>query len=291
MKLITLNTHSLLEEEYEKKLHAFVDVIIKEQPEVFALQEVNQSLLKPVTFTANSCGYVAVTGMEVFIREGNHALNIAKLLFEAGIHYEWTWVPIKKGYETYEEGLALFSKSKIVESREFYVSKTKDYNNWRSRMVLGIKNEAYSDTWFFSAHFGWWDDKEEPFSYQWDVADFTIKELTCGELCYIMGDFNSPDKLSNQGYDYVRSTGWYDTWEMAGIKDLGITVGHVIDGWHDRVDGAFSKDGGMRLDYIWCNENIDVISSEVIFNGDKYSVVSDHYGVMAQIDDIKEVEE
>ena len=42
MKLITLNTHSLLEEHYEEKLRAFADLICKERPDILAMQEVNQ---------------------------------------------------------------------------------------------------------------------------------------------------------------------------------------------------------------------------------------------------------
>ena len=43
MKLLTLNTHSLIEPAYEAKRDAFVEFIRKEQPDVFALQEVNQT--------------------------------------------------------------------------------------------------------------------------------------------------------------------------------------------------------------------------------------------------------
>ena len=42
MKLLTLNTHSLIIPEHEAKREIFVDFIAKEQPEVFALQEVNR---------------------------------------------------------------------------------------------------------------------------------------------------------------------------------------------------------------------------------------------------------
>ncbi len=284
MKLITLNTHSLLEENYETKLRDFVDVVIKEEPDIFALQEVNQSLLMQIVEGQDMFGYVESTGMDVSIREGNHALSVAELIKKAGKQYYWTWVPIKKGYKTFEEGLALFSKYQITETREFYVSKTNDYNNWRSRMVLGIKNDKYVNTWFFSAHFGWWDDEKDPFYYQWDVADSTIKEIIGEDLCYIMGDFNSPDRVPNQGFDYVKNTGWYDTWEMAEYKDSGLTVDHVIDGWHDRVDIESVEANGMRLDYIWCNKKVNVKTSEVVFNGKKYNVVSDHYGVMVDIE-------
>ncbi|MBQ8378789.1 MAG: hypothetical protein IJX42_06640 [Oscillospiraceae bacterium] len=44
MKLMTLNTHSLVEENYEKKLDTFVKGVISEKPDIIALQEVNQSI-------------------------------------------------------------------------------------------------------------------------------------------------------------------------------------------------------------------------------------------------------
>ena len=44
MKLLTLNTHSLIEPDYEAKREIFVNVIANEQPDVFALQEVNQTV-------------------------------------------------------------------------------------------------------------------------------------------------------------------------------------------------------------------------------------------------------
>ncbi|MBE5945407.1 MAG: hypothetical protein E7259_00545 [Lachnospiraceae bacterium] len=284
MKLITLNTHSLLEENYEEKLIDFVYVIAKERPEVFALQEVNQSI-DMSEVDGNICeGYVEIDGESAIIREDNHALKVAKMLFELGLKYEWTFTPIKRGYGRYEECVAIFSLSPIIETKQFYVSEIKDYNNWRSRKILGIKTADYGDTWFFSAHFGWWDDEEEPFLGQWDNANGTIKDIIGNDTCFIMGDFNTPAKIRNQGYDYVKKSGWNDTWELAEFKDSGLTVGHVIDGWHDRIKDEADKAIGMRLDYVWCNKAIEVLSSRVIFNGKNYNVVSDHYGVMVEIE-------
>ena len=48
MKLLTLNTHSLIEPAYEAKRDAFVEFIRKEQPDVFVLQEVNQTAAAPL---------------------------------------------------------------------------------------------------------------------------------------------------------------------------------------------------------------------------------------------------
>ena len=47
MKLMTLNTHSLVEPGYENKLKLFAEVVLRERPDVIALQEVNQSMGEP----------------------------------------------------------------------------------------------------------------------------------------------------------------------------------------------------------------------------------------------------
>ena len=39
-----------------------------------------------------------------------------------------------------------------------------------------------------------------------------------------------------------------------------------------------------RLDYIFCNTQKKVKSSKVVCNGKNYPVVSDHYGVMIEVE-------
>ena len=56
MKLLTLNTHSLIEPDYEAKREIFVNFIAAEQPEVFALQEVNQTVWLSSRFSASVMG-------------------------------------------------------------------------------------------------------------------------------------------------------------------------------------------------------------------------------------------
>lgn len=284
MKIITLNSHSIVEKNYNEKLNIFVDVILKEKPDIFALQEVNQSIILPEVAPDSLKGYVPCTEVPTHIREDNHALKVANLLRQSGLPYEWVWIPLKVGYGKYDEGIAIFSLSPIVETRQFYISNIRDYNNWKTRKILGIKTKDTRDVWFYSSHYGWWDDEEEPFKNQWDITDYKIKsDLSLDELCYILGDFNAPCNLRGESYDYVKNTGWLDTWELAENKDEGITVGKVIDGWRHKLEDASAY--GMRLDYIWCNKNINVKLSKVICNGDNYDVVSDHYGVMIEIED------
>ena len=45
--------------------------------------------------------------------------------------------------------------------QQFLTSKTDDYENWKTRRILGIQPEGSSD-WFFTVHMGWWNDDEEP---------------------------------------------------------------------------------------------------------------------------------
>lgn len=58
MKLLTLNTHSLVEEYYYEKLQTFVQAVSEEQPDVIALQEVNQTIAEMPVKTAQ--GYIPV---------------------------------------------------------------------------------------------------------------------------------------------------------------------------------------------------------------------------------------
>ena len=275
MKILTLNTHRLVEDHDEKKLAEFVEMITKEIPDVFALQEVNQSMAKKEALELSATGYTACKDCEVVVREDNHAYRIAKLLKEAGVFYQWTWVPAKMGYGIYDEGLAVFCRTDITDTRQFYFSRSTDYRNWKSRRIVGVYTEH---TWFYSVHMGWWEDEEEPFAEQWDAIEKEFLEKE--PLYYVMGDFNSPAHKRKEGYDYVLQHGWVDTWNVAGKKDTGITVGGVIDGWDDKMDTKEQK--GIRIDYIFCNREIMVKQSEVVFNGKKYPVISDHYGVMIE---------
>ena len=273
MKLLTLNTHSLVEDNYSTKLDAFVSAIAEQRPDIIALQEVNQTIAETQADVISE-GYVPCVE-NIVIRKDNHVYKAAELLEGAGVKYYWTWLPLKKGYNKYDEGIALMSRSRIIETDVVRISETDDYNNWKTRKIIGIRTEAAPDEWFFSVHYGWWDDLDEPFQNQWQKTAEYMKKYS---RVWLMGDFNSPAEVRNEGYDMINSGGWYDSYTLARTRDNGITVGKVIDGWRDKVSGT----GGMRIDQIWCSQKAEIASSEVIFNGANKPVVSDHYGVVAE---------
>ncbi len=273
MKLLTLNTHSLIEENYEKKLKIFVRGIAMEQPDIIALQEVNQSVCAKVV-EGRIQGYFQAEE-KALIRDDNHVYRVVKMLASLGVYYNWTWIPLKCGYGRFEEGIALMSRSSISEASIALVSATDDFNSWKTRKLLGICTKHNPKEWFYSVHFGWWDDEDEPFQNQWKRAEH---HMLSHEKVWLMGDFNSPAEVRGEGYDMILKGCWHDTFLLAERKDSGITVGHVIDGWHDKAETS----AGMRIDHIWCSEKEEVKSSRVVFNRVNYPVVSDHYGVIIE---------
>ena len=270
--MLTLNTHSLIEQNYEEKLVYFVNAIVKYEPDIIALQEVNQTADESSLSDKFLTGYTQCQSA-IPLKKDNHAYRVVKLLLEKNINYYWTWLPIKNGYDKYDEGLAILSKKEILETDTVLVSCINDYNNWKTRKILGIYS---GDEWFYSVHLGWWDDKSDPFSDQWSRLS---KYFTGKENVWLMGDFNKCAEIRNEGYDLIKNSGWQDTFEIAREKDDGITVGTVIDGWKDKITDT----NGMRIDFIWTNSENRIERTNVIFNGKNEPVISDHYGVMITV--------
>lgn len=278
MKLLTLNTHSLQEENYPQKLEQFVQTICQERPDIIALQEVNQSINAAVAEQKFLKGYVPCANNEVPIRKDNHAAQVAFRLYENGIACSWTWISAKIGYGIYDEGMALLClNGEIVQTDSFFISECQDYQYWKTRKVLGVQISGCED-WFYTVHMGWWKDEQEPFLAQWKRFENALKQKCDTATVWLMGDFNSPAEIKEQGYDVIKNSGWHDSYVIAEQKDKGTTVEGSIDGWKEYKHNE-QKLKGMRMDYIWCNKIIPIKCSKVMFNGIKQPKVSDHYGV------------
>ena len=280
MKLLTLNTHSLQEEDYEQKLEWFIEGILQEKPDIIALQEVNQTAAEAMAENVLWEGQCLLPA-QVPLKQDNYAAQVVYRLRQAGADCYWVWLPIKLGYGKYDEGVALLSLGrKITAADSFPISKSRDYHSWRTRAVLGIQVEGMAD-WFYTIHMGWWDDEEEPFLKQWNKLEEHLAEKRKQKTIWLMGAFNAPDYVSGQSYDYILNRDWRDTYQTALEKDSGFTVPCVIDGWRERLKNE--KWRAMRLDYIFCNHQIEITSYHVIFNGENRPVVSDHFGVCIEV--------
>lgn len=270
MKLLTLNTHSLHGEDYPRRLELFVRTALELQPDLIAMQEVNQLRSAAPVDAEGRVGYVPAHGAGIPLRRGNHAAEAARRFRAGGMPASWTWLAVKRGYDIYDEGLALFSfRGAIDEVDTILLSRRDDYQDWRTRKALGVR---LGGAWFYSVHLGWWTD-EDSFTDQWKALEQGVRGKRDAGPVWLLGDFNAPDHVRGEGYDLVASSGWQDTGRMAG--DTGITVRGPIDGWADQREG-------LRIDYIWCSEAAAVSRSQVVFNGDRGPVVSDHFGVLME---------
>lgn len=280
MKLLTLNAHSWLEDKSDLKLQILADAICKERFDIIALQEVNQLIeSEPESSNDNMQEYIQCDN-KVIIKKDNFALVLVKKLKEKGLNYFWSYIPNHIGYGIYDEGLAILSLKQIDKTDQFYISKIRDYENFKTRRIIGIRIiDKQKPKWFFSVHMGWWNDEEDPFHKQWNEIEKHMERYSNDDI-YLMGDFNSPSNSDGEGYSYILKGGVFvDTYNISKIKDSGETVKKEIDGW--RNSGKTS----MRIDYIFKNNDKPVEYSKVIFNGKNYSVVSDHFGVAISYND------
>ena len=233
MKLLTLNCHSWQEDNQIEKIKYLAKIIKEKQYDVIALQEVSQKINSKL--------------LQAMIKED----NFAQLLIEE----------LNKINE---------SKHKIKDCKSFYVSKSDNKRNYRSRKIISITvNIEGNDVDFYSCHTGWWNDDIEPFKYH---ADMLIENISDDRLAFVMGDFNNNAYVRNEGYDYLMKLGLKDTYVMAEEKDDGVTVKGKIAGWE-------MQEEDKRLDLILTNREIKVLRSKVIFNKDNKHIISDHYGV------------
>ncbi len=270
MKLLTLNTHALCEENADFKRQLTALWIAEHHPDVIVLQEVNQTMTKDIVQTNDLyCGYDV-------IKEDNYAKDLVQDLLELGHAYSWTWSCVKIGYGKYEEGLAILTKHQMTNQESVLLTKTDDFYNWRKRKALGVNIQTnHKDFWMYTTHMGWFNDEEEPFMYQWQNLHHHLTQKD--GLVLLAGDFNAPDFLKGQSYEAILKDGWFDTQKMAKTIKGHDTAKGQIDGWKD------SGITGMRIDYIFSNQPCNIAYHKVIFDGIRGPIVSDHFGIMMEV--------
>ncbi|MBR2563042.1 MAG: endonuclease/exonuclease/phosphatase family protein [Paenibacillus sp.] len=274
MKILTLNVHGWAEEDQLNKISQLAHFINTQQFDIISMQEVNQSIQETALSPEELQTYTA-TEADVTIKKDNYAHVLLQQLTET---YYWTWIPTHIGFRIYDEGLAILSRTPIHRSFGEYVSHMRDYNNYRTRKIVGIETTVQGEstpTWFVNGHFNWWDDQQEPFKGQWDLTESKLAPYMDQPL-YLMGDFNNVAEIRGEGYDYMMKHGWNDLYATAKQKDDGATVVKAIAGWAD-------NEQPLRIDYIFANHAVQAQSSKVVLNGVNGPIVSDHYGVAVEI--------
>ena len=262
MKILTLNVHAWIEENQLEKIDILARTIAEKQYDVIALQEVNQIMSEKIVYAD--------------IKEDNYGWVLLNKIAEyTDTEYYYHWSNSHIGYGKYDEGIGILTRHKLVNTDDFYCTYSQSVRSISSRKIISAEiNYNGENVEFYSCHMNLPNCETEKMS---DNLKTILNRNPKKILKILMGDFNT-DAINNKiDYDIILSEGLYDTYNMAEKKDNGITVNKNIDGWKD------SKNE-MRIDYVFANKEIKVKESKVIFNGENYPIVSDHYGIEVEID-------
>ncbi|SFC60655.1 maltose 6'-phosphate phosphatase [Alkalibacterium subtropicum] len=278
MKVLTLNTHAWMEEDPYDKIEKIVDRIAAKVYRFVALQEINQSLDAEV---AVDPGFIKAGGDDpgVAVKADNFALLIVEGLRERGLDYYWSWTANHIGYDKYDEGVAILSRLPF-EAESLLVSDCQDYTHHYTRRILKASVEEAPNKWtVLSCHYSWWKDGKGRalFRKEWDKTRHLLEGDKETSLL-VMGDFNNEAAIKGEGYDYVTVTAPFlsDSYAQAMEINGDATVISAIDGWNDHPDEK-------RIDYIFTDNRKRIDRYRVVFDGQNGQVVSDHFGIEAEI--------
>lgn len=278
MKLLTLNTHSWIEESPLEKLEAIKEQLLVDSYDVISLQEVNQSMDAEEVEVDS---FFIAPNPDTVIKKDNFAFLLQQELLNSGLEYYWSWVPSHIGYDQYDEGIAILTRFKVTNARGILLSRNDDYIDYHTRKALEVRFQVNERNYLvYGLHFSWWQDETEsyPFLYEWNkLVEAWEVEARAGGYILLMGDFNNPAHIEEEGYSVVSKHPYIkDAFLDATLKNGSHTVEKRIDGWENNSDL-------LRIDYIFVSSNLSVYSYETVFDGRTTPVVSDHFGVKVEI--------
>ena len=99
MKILTLNTHSYMEDNFENKYNTLIDCLIKEEFDIIAFQEVNQLEKSRIVNQALNHYYVS-SNQNINIKIDNFALKVINSLSQQNLNYYWSYLPMHIGFDS-----------------------------------------------------------------------------------------------------------------------------------------------------------------------------------------------
>ncbi len=268
MKFLTLNTHSWMEEDAEGKFQTLKEQILKAQYDIICFQEVNQEIETSVVDTDD---YYHALPSATPIHQDHFVRLLVEKLAEEGLQYHWTWAYNHIGYDHLNEGVAVLSRQPLTAS-EILVSDVDDPTDYHTRRVAVAETTVDGrEVAVASVHLSWWD---KGFQEEWVRIEERFKAI--GKPLILAGDFNNP--AGREGYQAILASplNLQDSFEVAKETTGSYTVGPGIDGWKGNEEP-------LRIDYVFASQDWTVERLSVIFDGNNQPLVSDHYGLEAEL--------
>ena len=153
------------------------------------------------------------------------------------------------------------------------------YHQVQRRAAQAALIETETGTfWCATTHMSWWDFDGDPlFAQEYTRLSQALAECALTAPVLLGGDFNSAAHLSDEGYAYVTSSGMIDTRMLAEHTDGENTVHREIAGWEGNTDAK-------RIDFVFADRLLTVNSHAVVFRDNSPEAISDHSGLLLDID-------
>ena len=267
-KFLTLNTHSWLEANSLKKLFDLAETIYSENYDVICLQEINQDIRGLLAKEVD--GYEKLPGSPALHRD-NYALQLVNYLRSQGRYYYWSWAYNHIGYEKYNEGVAILSKTPI-KVNDILISDVDDETDFHTRRVLVAETEIdQKPITVVSLHMSWFG---KGFEGEWQKLETAL--LDYPKPLVLMGDFNNPTDTA--GYDMILNSplDLQDSHKVAKKVQGDHTIIEDIDGWEGNKQS-------LKVDHVFTSKDIDILSSTITFDGGEAPIVSDHFGLAVEL--------
>lgn len=269
VKCLTLNAHSWIESLPLKRLFDIAEHILEEDYDLICLQEINQKMSTPVA--ENLVDFTKLSDFPA-VHEDNYALYLVNYLRAKGRRYYWSWVYNHIGYDEYNEGVALLSKTPF-KAEDVLVSDKHDEFDFHTRHVLIAQTEINQvPITVTSLHLSW---EGKGFEEEWLRLEDKLKSYPRPYV--LMGDFNTP--TDSKGYQMILSSplDLQDCHVEASDSKGSHTISADIDGWE-------ANEADLKVDHIFISKELTVKTSHVSFDGGAAPIVSDHYGIAVEIE-------
>lgn len=255
LKILTLNLHTLQEKDIEKKNEVIAKFINENEIDIIFFQEVGQLSSDPI-YRGN-------------MKTSNQLLTLfPKLNTKYYYDYEFR----KKGFDQFDEGLAILSKHPIIYSNSYFLSNSRSYENWQTRIALKVNIEVKGQQMdLITTHLGW-DSESEKYSSQ---LENLLNIIDKNHITLCGGDFNVP--YNSVYIEQIKKSGLILSSDIAQIDPV---ENPTFPGKLDSTPFLkIAKD--HQIDDIFMNRPYKVLTYQIVFKDDR---VSDHYGVYNEIE-------